>query len=86
MESAVSGLIAGISLARKLKDKPPLVLPKTTMTGALTAYISDESVKNFEPMGANMGILPPLEEHIKGKQERYQALADRALVDLGRIL
>jgi methylenetetrahydrofolate--tRNA-(uracil-5-)-methyltransferase len=86
MESAASGLIAGISLARKLTDKSPLVLPKTTMTGALTAYISDESVKSFEPMGANMGILPPLEEHIKGKQERYQALADRALSDLGRIL
>jgi methylenetetrahydrofolate--tRNA-(uracil-5-)-methyltransferase len=86
MESAVSGLIAGISLARKLTDKPPLVLPKTTMAGALTAYISDESVKSFEPMGANMGILPPLEEHIKGKQERYQALADRALADIKDVI
>ncbi|MDR0904075.1 MAG: methylenetetrahydrofolate--tRNA-(uracil(54)-C(5))-methyltransferase (FADH(2)-oxidizing) TrmFO [Ruminococcus sp.] len=86
MESAASGLIAGISLARKLADKPPLLLPKTTMTGALTAYISDESVKKFEPMGANMGILPPLCEPIKGKQERYQALADRAIADLERIL
>jgi methylenetetrahydrofolate--tRNA-(uracil-5-)-methyltransferase len=86
MESAASGLIAGISLARKLTDKPPLVLPKTTMIGALTAYISDESVKNFEPMGANMGILPPLEEHIKSKQERYQALADRAIADIKDVI
>ncbi|MDR0986812.1 MAG: methylenetetrahydrofolate--tRNA-(uracil(54)-C(5))-methyltransferase (FADH(2)-oxidizing) TrmFO [Ruminococcus sp.] len=86
MESAASGLIAGISLARKVKNKPPLILPKTTMTGALTAYISDESVKNFEPMGANMGILPSVNEPVKGKQERYQALADRAIADLERIL
>jgi methylenetetrahydrofolate--tRNA-(uracil-5-)-methyltransferase len=86
MESAASGLIAGLSLARKLQNKPPLTLPKTTMLGALTGYISDESVKTFQPMGANMGILPPLEEAIKGKQERYQAVADRALYDLGEIL
>jgi methylenetetrahydrofolate--tRNA-(uracil-5-)-methyltransferase len=86
MESAASGLIAGISLARRLQNKPPLTLPKTTMLGALTGYISDETVKNFEPMGANMGILPPLEEAVKGKQERYQALADRAVYKLGEIL
>jgi methylenetetrahydrofolate--tRNA-(uracil-5-)-methyltransferase len=82
MESAASGLIAGISLARRLSGKPPLSLPKTTMIGALTGYISDESVKTFQPMGANMGILSPLEEAIKGKQERYQAVADRAIRDI----
>lgn len=82
MESAASGLIAGLSLARRLQGKEPLNLPKTSMLGALTSYISDESVKHFEPMGANMGILPPLEIPVKGKQERYQALADRALRDL----
>jgi methylenetetrahydrofolate--tRNA-(uracil-5-)-methyltransferase len=82
MESAASGLIAGLSLARRFQNKPPLNLPKTTMLGALTGYVSDESVKTFQPMGANMGILPPLEEPVKGKQERYQALADRAICDI----
>jgi methylenetetrahydrofolate--tRNA-(uracil-5-)-methyltransferase len=82
MESAASGLIAGLSLARRLKGEEPPSLPKTTMLGALTSYISDESVKTFQPMGANIGILPLLEENIKGKQERYQAISERALADL----
>jgi methylenetetrahydrofolate--tRNA-(uracil-5-)-methyltransferase len=87
MESAAAGLVAGKLLAKRLSGDAPLVLPKTTMTGALTAYISDESVTRFEPMGANMGILPPLEipageKSVKDKQEKYQMLADRAIADL----
>ena len=57
----------------------PLLPPPETMMGALCRYISDESVEDFQPMGSNMGILPPLPELIKGKQERYQAMADRAM-------
>ena len=79
MESAASGIIAGKNLARKLLGKPPLSLPRETMLGALSAYISDESVENFQPMGANMGILPDIGERIKDKQQRYQVIADRAL-------
>jgi len=79
MESAMSGLISGISLARRLNGEQPLVLPKTTMCGALCHYISDESVKTFQPMGANFGILPPLEQKIRDKRERYAALAQRSL-------
>jgi methylenetetrahydrofolate--tRNA-(uracil-5-)-methyltransferase len=79
MESAASGLIAGTALARKLTGEPLISLPKETMLGALTNYITDESVKRFEPMGANMGILPPLSAHIRDKQAKYQALADRAM-------
>ena len=55
------------------------VLPEFTMMGALTAYITDITVKDFQPMGANFGILPPLPEKIRDKKERYAALSERAL-------
>lgn len=79
IESTASGILAGINLAQRLQDKSPLVLPRETMLGALTAYISDESVANFQPMGCNMGILPPLGDKIRDKSERYLALAQRSL-------
>lgn len=79
MESAASGILAGKNMARKLMGKQPLKLPSETMLGALSAYISDETVENFQPMGANMGILPDIGERIKDKQQRYQVIADRAL-------
>ena len=82
MESAASGLMAGINLARRLKGEETVVLPKDTMIGALSRYISDESVKNFQPMGANFGVLPPLEEKIRDKQERYMQLANRGMESL----
>ncbi len=82
MESAASGLMAGINLARRLKGEEIVVLPKDTMIGALSRYISDESVKNFQPMGANFGVLPPLEEKIRDKQERYMQLAQRGMNSL----
>ena len=79
MESAASGILAGVNLARRLSDRPTLTLPNTTMMGALAGYISDESVKNFQPMGANFGILPPLPEKIRDKKLRYAALSERGL-------
>ena len=82
MESASSGILAGINAARRLEEKEPLILPATTMMGALSRYISDGSVKDFQPMGANFGVLPPLDEKIRDKAARYQALADRALAAL----
>ena len=82
MESAASGLMAGINLARRLKGQETVVLPLDTMIGALSRYISDESVKNFQPMGANFGVLPPLEEKIRDKQERYMQLANRGMESL----
>lgn len=82
MESASSGILAGINAARRLEEKEPLILPATTMMGALSRYISDGSVQNFQPMGANFGVLPPLDEKIRDKAARYQALADRALAAL----
>ena len=82
MESAASGLMAGINLARRLVGQETVVLPQDTMIGALSRYISDESVKNFQPMGANFGVLPPLEEKIRDKQERYMQLANRGMNSL----
>ncbi len=79
MESASSGIIAGINAVRRLKGEAPLVLPNITMLGALLNYITDETVEHFQPMGANFGILPPLCEKIKDKKERYMALSERSI-------
>ena len=84
MESAASGIIAGINAVRYANGIEPLKLPNTTMIGALSEYISDETVKNFQPMGANFGVLPTLETKIRDKRERYAALSERALNDLAR--
>lgn len=79
MESASSGLLVGHHLARRLKGRPPLLLPPETMLGAISRYVSDQGVIDFQPMGANMGILPPLEEPVRDKKLRYQALAERSI-------
>lgn len=79
MESAASGIVAGINAVNKLQGKSPIILPNISMIGALLNYITDETVENFQPMGANFGILPPLENHIRDKRERYAALANRSL-------
>lgn len=82
MESAASGIMAGINAVRQAEGEEPLVLSEYNMIGALSQYISDESVTNFQPMGANFGILPPIEPKIRNKRERYMALANRALEQL----
>lgn len=86
MESAASGIMAGLNMARRLSGLETVVLPRETMIGALARYISDETVTDFQPMGANMGILPELDVRIKDKQERYQAIADRALTALEKYM
>ncbi len=83
MESAASGIIAGIAAARKIKGLEPLKLPADTMTGALSAYISDPyNSGKFQPMGANMGILPDIGVRIKDKKEKYGLYASRAVESL----
>ncbi len=82
MESASSGIIAGINAVRKAQGKGSFVPPNVTMTGALCEYISDESISAFQPMGANFGILPQIEPKIKDKKERCMALANRAISSL----
>lgn len=86
MESACSGILAGLNAVRTLRGEPPFVLPRETMSGALSFHVSDPSVTDFQPMGANFGVLPPLENHIRDKRERYAALARRSLEVLEGIL
>ncbi len=86
IESAMSGILAGKQLARKIQGKEPLELPRDCMSGALTAYVTGPVCGDFQPMGANMGLLPPLPERIKDKQQRYQTLAEKGLASLRRVL
>ncbi|MDE7365466.1 MAG: methylenetetrahydrofolate--tRNA-(uracil(54)-C(5))-methyltransferase (FADH(2)-oxidizing) TrmFO [Ruminococcus sp.] len=80
MESATSGIIAGTSAARKILGLEPICLPKETMIGALSNYISDSfNANKFQPMGANMGILPDIGTRIRDKKEKYGVYASRAV-------
>ena len=82
MESAMSGMIAGLSLAARLKNKAFEPLPITTIMGSLTAYVSTEN-KDFQPMNANFGIIAPITEKIRGgKIKRYEYYAERALKEI----
>lgn len=79
MESASSGIMAGLNVARKILGEEEFVPSERTMIGALARYISNEAVENFQPMGANFGVLPPLDEKIRDKKLRYEKLAERGL-------
>ncbi len=78
MESAGCALLAARGMLARLEGKTFAAPPAATMLGALLRYVTTEN-KDFQPMGANMGILPPLEEHIRDKRERYMAVAQRAM-------
>lgn len=79
VESAASGLMAGINAAKLVEGLSPVVFPKTTMIGAMAHYITHTNAKNFQPMNANFGLLPSLEQRVKDKKERYTEQANRAL-------
>ena len=81
IESAASGLLAGINAARLVEGMKPFLLPVTTVLGSLLAYISDSSRQDFQPMNANFGLLPPLPTPARGKAKR-ELMVDRALKDL----
>ena len=84
--STMGGLLAGINVARLLHGQPLLELPQTTMIGALLHYVTHAEPSSFQPMKANMGLLPEMEEHIRGKANRYAAYAERARRDLSNYL
>ena len=86
MESASSGLIAGINAARIALGKETLIFPLYTMIGSLSGYISNEQINDFQPMGANFGVLPDLEQRPRDKSLRAQAYADRALSALAEFI
>ncbi|KYH32131.1 methylenetetrahydrofolate--tRNA-(uracil(54)-C(5))-methyltransferase (FADH(2)-oxidizing) TrmFO [Neomoorella mulderi] len=79
IESAASGLVAGINAARLIKGQDPLILPPATAHGALLHYITDPTHDPLQPMHINFGLLPPLERRVKGREARNRALAERAL-------
>lgn len=85
VESIASGLVVGLNVARQYLGKNKIVFPEITMIGALSNYIATEN-EDFQPMNANFGILPSLEEKVKDKKLRYTKLADRALDNLKQML
>ena len=82
VESASSGLVAGINAARLARGEAPLVFPETTCHGALAHYITTGEAEHFQPMNVNFGLLPPLPQRIRKKREKKQRLAERALADI----
>ncbi|MBW0770613.1 FADH(2)-oxidizing methylenetetrahydrofolate--tRNA-(uracil(54)-C(5))-methyltransferase TrmFO [Mammaliicoccus lentus] len=83
VESAASGLIAGINASKLVSNLEPIVFPRETIIGSMAYYITHaNNDKNFQPMNANFGLLPTLEKRIKDKKERYEKLANRALKHL----
>lgn len=86
MGNIATGLLAGLNAARLAAGQEPLVLPVTTLLGALCHYITHASMKDFQPMKANFGILPELTGKYKGKRARAHAYAERSLHDLERFI
>jgi methylenetetrahydrofolate--tRNA-(uracil-5-)-methyltransferase len=85
MGNIATGLLAGVNAARLLHHEEPVTLPQTTMLGALCHYVTHAHLKDFQPMKANFGILPPLDTKVN-KRERGRAYAERALADLHNML
>jgi len=83
VESAATGLLAGLNAARLLRGQSPLIPPRTTALGSLLAYITQRGRKGFQPMNANYGLFPPMARSLRGG-EKKRALAERALGALER--
>ena len=79
VESCASGFLAGVEMARRLKGQAPLDFPRETAIGALSLYVSNESVGVFQPMNINFGIIPPLDHRVKGKRNKNAELSARSL-------
>ena len=82
LESAASGLVAGLNAARLVKGENLVVFPPETALGALSLHVGCSASDNFQPMNVNWGIIPPLEARIRDKRERGAKLAERALAKL----
>ena len=86
VESAASGLMAGIHAARAYLELPAVTFPEETAHGALAHYISNPEIKDFQPMNVNFGLLPSLGKKIRNKKEKNGLIAERALNALQDIL
>ena len=82
VESTASGFLCAVELAHRLLGRPPVDFPSLTALGALAAYISNESVTDFQPMNINFGLIPPLDHRVKGKREKNAEISQRALAAL----
>ena len=82
VSAVAGGLLAGTNAARWARGWPQAAFPPTTMIGALFRYISAANAEDFQPMKPNLGLLPPLPQHVRAKQQRYEAYAQRALQEL----
>ena len=78
-ESAATGILAGVNLARLLDGEAPLVPPPTTMLGALYRYVHTADPAHFQPMNANFGLLEPLDRPVRDKARKKELLVERAL-------
>jgi methylenetetrahydrofolate--tRNA-(uracil-5-)-methyltransferase len=83
VESAATGLLAGLNAVRLLGGEAPVTPPRTTALGSLLAYVTHRGKKAFQPMNANYGLFPPLARPLRGRDKKL-GLAERALADLGR--
>ena len=83
--AVAGGWLAGTNAARLARGVEPIDLPPTTMSGALTHFVSEAPTAKFQPMPPNFGLLPDLPERIRDKRARYGAYRDRALADLERV-
>ncbi len=86
VESAASGLMAGLHAARRALELAPVDFPAETAHGALANYISNPAVENFQPMNINFGLIPPLTQRIRKKREKNAAIAQRGLEKLAELL
>ena len=85
VESISSGMVVGLNVVNRIKNLDKIIFHETTMIGALSKYISTENPK-FQPMNANFGIVPSLEEKIKDKKLKYEKLADKSFEELSKYI
>jgi len=86
VESAASGLLAGLNVFRRLSNQDPLIFPPETALGGLARHLEGSPSVDFQPMNINFGLLPPLGQKIKGKREKNLKLSERALSELEKFI
>ena len=79
VESAASGLIAGVNAALTALEQDTILFPHETALGSMAHYITTADSKHFQPMNANFGLFPPLEKRIRNKKEKNEVIAQRAI-------